>query len=266
MPSEEIFKALGDTVKLAYQDLAQPAARELGQGLVEPAQLISRTVVLAIAPLKGLIWSFEQIEHFVKESVSAKLRERQVSNEQIITPAPYVAIPAIQGLHYCNSIPELRDMFASLLTTAMNSATARAAHPSFAEIIRQLSPDEAKILRRIRDYQGNHLPMIDVHALTPGAAGFHEAAQNFSLLSFDSHCQYPDLLPEYIDNLCRLGLTVIPPQTHLVRAELYAPIENHEFVQWWKKAYTEAGMEPRLLRKVLSKTQFGKQFLGACLD
>lgn len=41
---------------------------------------------------------------------------------------------------------ELRDMFANLLARSMDTATAGNVHPSFVEVIKQLTPDEARIL------------------------------------------------------------------------------------------------------------------------
>ena len=56
---------------------------------------------------------------------------------------------------------ELRNMYANLLAASMLKDEKENAHPSFVEIIKQLSPDEAKLLKKISE-SGDAYPLIDV--------------------------------------------------------------------------------------------------------
>jgi hypothetical protein len=123
-----------------YEDLVQPAAKELGTAL----ETVAKTVNLALAPISGVIWSYETIKEFVSTSVSKKLQS--VPKEDIVTPNPVVAGPALEALKYSGHEETLREMYANLLANALDINTANNAHPSFVELIKQLSPPEAKLL------------------------------------------------------------------------------------------------------------------------
>ena len=98
-----------------------------------------------------------------------KLLEKKlekVSPEQIETPEPYIAVPALQYISYCMDNHELRDMYANLLASSMNKFIKNDVHPGYIEIIKQLCPDEAKILKYIAEkiniptislYYGSHI-------------------------------------------------------------------------------------------------------------
>ena len=134
----ELLKSGVEIAMTAYDEALRPRAKEVGKTL----ETLGKTVNVALSPLCGLVWSWEQIEDYVSVTIERKLKERAVPRERITTPDPDVAVPALEALRYS----KLRENYANLLATAMDSATARDAHPSFVEILKQLTPDEARIL------------------------------------------------------------------------------------------------------------------------
>jgi hypothetical protein len=50
-----------------YPDLIQPAARELGKDV----ETIAKTISIAFAPLRGLVWGWEKIEGFLSKKKTA---------------------------------------------------------------------------------------------------------------------------------------------------------------------------------------------------
>src|SRR5207245_353571 len=124
-----------------YQDVVQPAAKEIGTAL----QTVAKTIHVVLAPVSALVWGYDQIKDFVSTKVAEKLRD--VPPENIASPKPNVAGPALESLRYTGHEEALRDMYANLLAASMDTRTASGAHPAFVEIIRQLTPDEAKLVR-----------------------------------------------------------------------------------------------------------------------
>ena len=108
-----------------YQDTLQPAAKQVGQSL----ETITKTVNIALAPIKALVWGYEQIETFITCRVSEKLKD--VPPENITTPKPEVAGPAIEALRFSGYNPNLRELYANLLANAMDKSTIHLAHPGF---------------------------------------------------------------------------------------------------------------------------------------
>jgi Abortive infection alpha len=201
---EELTKitaeAAKELVKPVYQDAVQPLAKEIGKGL----GTVGETINAAIMPLRLFIRCVDQIEEYVKETVAKKFRERNVPTERVITPAPDVAVPAMIAMRYS----QLREEYATLLATAMDRETAHLAHPGFVEILKQLTPDEAKIIYFL-PRKGLSEPVVDIVEDVPEAGRF-TIVRNASMLAADAKCDCPQMVPTYIDNLQRLGLTNIP--------------------------------------------------------
>src|SRR5690554_5891667 len=153
---EGTIKAVTGLVKEVpvYEDAIQPLAKEAGKAL----QTVGRTVNAALLPVRGLVWGVEKIEEFVQTKVSKKLADTPVEN--ICTPDPAVAGPALESLRYTGHKESLSELYANLLASAMDKETARTAHPGFVEIIRNMSSDEARLLEYI--INAGVAPLVDI--------------------------------------------------------------------------------------------------------
>jgi hypothetical protein len=129
-----------------YGDLASPAVREVGD-------VLHRAIRGALAPVRGALWSWEKIESWIEAEMEARLRA--IPLEQIQSPAPEVAVPLLGAVAYTTA-EVLRTMYANLLATAMNSQSAQMAHPAFAEIVRQMSPIDARVFAILCESRGRH--------------------------------------------------------------------------------------------------------------
>lgn len=145
MSVSELDEAALDIAKVVtkevYADVGHPIAKPTG----ELVGLVPRAIRAALAPVEK--WVLER-EYNVAET--KKLLEEKLKNippEQIEAPEAYIAVPALQNISYCMDNDELRDMYANLLANSMTSIVKNGVHPGFVDIIKQLSPDEAKILR-----------------------------------------------------------------------------------------------------------------------
>ena len=52
-----------------YEDLLQPATQELGKGL----EIVAKTVNIALAPLSGLVWGYDQIKQYLLNKITLRL-------------------------------------------------------------------------------------------------------------------------------------------------------------------------------------------------
>ena len=86
MPDENKVRDAADAIKgvvqaiPVYQDVGQPAAKEIGTAL----QTVAKTVHIALAPVSALVWGYEQVKEFVSTSVAERLEK--IPKEKIITP------------------------------------------------------------------------------------------------------------------------------------------------------------------------------------
>lgn len=245
-----------------YQDVVQPAAQELGKAL----QTVTKTVHVALAPVSALVWGYDQIKEFVSTKVADRLKN--VPPENIVTPKPNVAGPALESLRYTGHESSLSDLYANLLAASMDKSTAQGAHPAFVEIIRQLTPDEAKLIGLFIHEMA--FPLLDVRweykNPTPERSGGRTVLVNFSQLGIITHCEFPHLTPTYIDNLCRLGLAEIPAMYQYTTKGIYDALENAPEVQQLKLQIEQnPDHKCTLERKGLRVTGLGKQFASICV-
>ncbi len=254
----ETVKGIVEAVPV-YQDVLQPAARQVGTAL----ETVAKTIHIALAPISALVWGYDQIKDFISTKVAEKLRG--VPDEKIQTPDATIAGPALEALKYTGHKEDLRELYANLLANAINVDEAKNPHPGFVDIIRNLTTDEARILRLLSPR--SNYPIISTKGnLKTG--GYRYLLQNVSLLGQEAGCQFPHYSPNYISNLCRLGLLRIPPLSRLMDDKLYDPIINHPDVQKGKRD-VEARIELfsgfEVEKKYVELTEFGMQFARACI-
>jgi hypothetical protein len=164
-PSEtsEIGKAVIEVVKAVpvYQDAIQPLAKQSGKAL----ETMGRTVNALLLPIKGMIWGAEQLEEFLSRKVGGKLEK--TPKEQLISPKPSVVAPALENLRFRADEDDIQELYANLIASAMDKRSAQRIYPSFVEILKQLTPDEAKLLRYIARYDDG----IPSHSHNPRHVG-----------------------------------------------------------------------------------------------
>ena len=245
-----------------YQDVVQPAAQEVGKAL----QTVAKTVHVVLAPVSALVWGYDQIKEFVSTKVAERLKN--VPPENIVTPKPNVAGPALEALRYTGHESALSDLYANLLAASMDSSTAHGAHPAFVEIIKQLTPDEAKLVAL---FVGDRtLPLINLRwEFNPnpeGNNGGKTILTSFSHLGREAGCEFEHMTPTYIDNLCRLGLAEIPAMSEYTTKGVYDALENDPSIKAWiEEIGKNATLHHVIEHKYLRVTELGKQFANTCV-
>jgi hypothetical protein len=246
-----------------YQDLVQPTAQEVGK-------VMARTVHAALAPLRVVVWGVEQIEGYVESALTKRLKG--IPPDRIQTPEPTIAGPALEALRFAGKEETLRELYANLLATAMDRETAERAHPAFVVIIKQLSPDEAKILRLIPPIPARPIPVLSVEAASgPAAPGMSDEAEtvlrNFTSLPNDAGCTHPELIASYLGNFERLGLIVrgMVSRDQPRFSEVFGSLQAHPDIVEAKRKIAAEGRIPTERPSWFYTTNFGRQFLRACV-
>lgn len=164
---------------------------------------------------------------------------------------------------------ELRDMYANLLANSMNSVVKDGVHPSFVEIIRQLSPDEAKILKYL--YVGNLMPTLGIRVVFK--SGSHTKILNaFSNVPELSGCENTLNSERYINNFVRLGLINHIDDEWYTDDSIYEPLKEHNYIvscyDFYNAKYkNDEEFKELAYRKGLCElSAFGKSFCDICLS
>jgi hypothetical protein len=256
----EIARVVGELADKipVYQDAVQPAAKEIGKGL----QIIAKAVNAALIPIEGFIWGVENIRDFVRKRVGRKLEN--VPPEEIQPPKAHIAVPAIDALRYTGAESELSELYANLLATSMDRITAYRAHPGFVDMIKNMSPDEARIMR----FLASHLfwPLINIKSISKKDGSFKLVHRHLSVLGIEAKAEHPALTSTYIDNLERLGLLQVESNVRMSDLDLYKPIEQHPQVKQIVEDLSKNEEQRVEVEKIrLAVTDLGKQFIRACV-
>lgn len=245
-----------EIAKDVYADIGKPIVKPTG----ELVGLVPRAIKAALAPLEK--WVLQR-EYNIEET--KKLLEEKLKNippESIESPDAHIAVPAIQYISYCMNNQELRNMYANLLANSMNKVVKDGVHPSFVEIIKQLCPDEAKILR----YLSEHIiiPTVTLRFEKDDGAGIL-GARNFSNVGELTGCEKAFDLDAYFDNLIRLGLLRASPISgYMVGKNIYEPLKEHPYIKQLIPERTEYNI-PRFSEGFIELTDFGNLFCEICI-
>lgn len=137
----EIVKAAGETIKAAYDDALSPAAKQVGKAL----ETVTMTVNVALQGWRLKMKAIDLLGEEIEEGLAEKLKD--VPPEDIQPPPLRLAEEALDGLRVNRDSPEIREMFLNLLAASMNSERVAECHPTFAQLVNELSPFEAQMIQ-----------------------------------------------------------------------------------------------------------------------
>lgn len=262
MNENEILTEMGkETIKQGYKDIGEnmvvPTAKLLGT--------IPETINALLLPLNQWIAERKYKLEETKKLLAHKLEK--VGTANLVPPEAHIAVPALQYISYCMDNEELRDMYANLLASSMNKVVKNDVHPSYVEIIKQLCPDEAKVLRHLAQQEG--IPLIGIRYKRPNSSDGFDIVKHFSNVGYLVQAEFPKNLPQYLDNLTRLGLINIDSMHSLTFKEFYKPLrECDDFKQMLQipENYQSVGYsQVQQIYHFGVISSFGKEFCRVCI-
>ena len=204
----------------------------------------------------------EELLSDLRKMLEEKLKN--IPSENIVPPSPRIAVPTLQNASITEDI-EIRELYAQLLANSMNETMKDGIHPAFVEIIKQLSPDEAKILRYMSS--NTIIPTITLRCVNEKEEGY-DVVKNFSNVGELAKCEYPFEVGKYFDNLIRLGLLKNAMLASLTNKALYEPLKKHQYLESQINTITHQVHlfnKPKFEESYISITDFGKSFCEICL-
>lgn len=254
----ESIKGIAEAVPV-YEDLLQPAAQEVGIAL----QTVAKAIHIALSPVSAMIWGYEEIKDYLIERLQAKFKDRPL--DRIVTPDPQIAGPSIEALRFTANKEGIADMFADLLATAMDGETASLAHPSFVEIIKQLSPDEARIMKGLSEKR--FLDFVNIEMVPKGYQSERDPVsftKGYVMPNNNFLVEHRQLIPSYAKNIERLGLVsykkITVADEHMQDWLSELSITKDAVNKAKKSGYLKAVLDCFRLRL----TAYGDQFSKAC--
>ena len=257
--AERVFGVATKIVELASDS---PELSEAGHTFAKSALTIAKAIDNVLVPIAAVNFAFDKARVYFETKFKKDMEAvtEDIPAEKIIEPSASVAAPALQGLAFSHEEPDLKSMYLNLLGTAMDARRARSAHPAYAEVIRQLTADEARMFNDIKGY-GRQLPVVTL--MGQDHIGYGTVLKDI----IDMRNQETDEqvavallnVPSMIDNWLRLGLISITYDLRLIASGSYDWVETRpEYVELdrkYRKVVVKQG--------ILELSSFGKSFADA---
>jgi hypothetical protein len=187
-------------IKEVYEDGLSPAVQETGSALTD----FVKTIRLALAPLQFTAALQDRYVRFLDRSV------RHIPEERRILPAAQIVGPILEAIKYEPEDTLISDMYNEVLSRAFDRDRAEDAHPAYALLIKQLSLDEAIILKIIYEkyLQDDHYKYQYTDDWDARTARFSNRKVELDELPRND-LRSPNNLAIYIEHLDKLGLAAV---------------------------------------------------------
>jgi hypothetical protein len=236
-----------------------------GKALMPPEA--RQEVIMSLRNRVSEVWrnlpGSEIAESQFKRVEASVLRELKARLEAVEVPAPGRRSPRRKsGLTLVEPSNNPSEILAGLLSRSTAQDQADAYNELFLHLLRQMVPDEARILATLSD--GTAYPLLHVGLGTPIGPVTRRIADNFSNVGKISRIQLPAHLPHYIAHLRELGLVEEGPELKAQDVQ-YQILEGDGVVrQAIAPAERQSRLAVRYIRRSLVITPLGRMLWETC--
>lgn len=248
---------LPDSVDNAIKNLTDAPTQNAGKTLADLWYLIFGGISLKADKVR-----LKYAADLEKYNQELKQTTNEIPKEKLAEPSIQVIAQALENSKYCISSALLRKMFVNLISSSMNIDTKDFVHPSFPEIIKQLSTFDATLLVDIYCSNQQPLPVASLGINTPqqGHTVLFNNIYISKTLNFST-----DMCSLSLASLQRANLISISYVQRLSDDEMYNSLrETSEYIDVQKMASLSHGS--LYFRKgIVQLTDFGNKFCSICI-
>jgi len=251
-----------------YEDLAKPGVQQVGKAIGTSLGLAN----IALYPVKYLDTYCTLILKENLEKLRQKLKGENI--EKISTVPPEIGKPLLDKLFYVSN-NDLSDLFINLLSRASKKDEAYLAHPSFANILSSLSPDEAKILNYLAPREFIRCISLRWEKSEEDYGGVSTVTYFYTkraLIGIEKRIDisFPENYYMYFINMSRLGLVEFQEDSmideYMTPAEEYNDIIKHYGNSIHEGEIDNNGYTSRIMLGRVDLSELGIMFVKACTD
>jgi hypothetical protein len=250
-----------------FDQMTRTAAELTLRGITMATQMSSvavRSMVRAVPPDLA-----DQVRRALAEPLEALLDLPEAVHDSTGFPIPRQAIDTANVMRTLVAPGEVSASDEELVRRRFDELIARSTDvddrpglPAFLEVIAQLTPDEARILRWLSD-QGS-APVLDLEAVSLVGRGTRTVLANQTLVAERAGCVTVDDVDTYLSNLARLGIVAFSDE-ELAEHDDYQLIEGTAVYRAALRQYRDERLwRTRSRRRSLRLTPFGHRFLTVC--
>jgi hypothetical protein len=263
-------KEAGLPVKDVSTNLLDEPTKEFGGGLGSMINVVFFPFHFLKA--KGEV-ALEKIEVLKKEIQNGVSR---VPDKNKVDPQLSIVGPALEATKYHVEHDEIRKLIVNLIVASINVEKQEMLHPSFPEIVKQLSPFDVKVLRNL--VEDLRMPFASIIAVKDKTSRHQFSPIPIFTVITNYLMPFPDLtldnLTQYesaIENLIRLSIIETSQSDSHTNEGYYDRLETHpilketeEFLRMNNdRSFDDYVFEYR--KGSWSFTQLGKMFINCCM-
>lgn len=255
----ELAKAAGTVATDVAEDLVRPTSKSVGDNL--------GLMVDGVMGWLGYWGKKQQIKREIylenyKKQISKKVAA--IPEDKLMEPPMRIVGPAIEASKYFIEETTCRDMFAQLIASACNSDVSNAVHPSFPEIIKQLSPLDARFLLLFNQRKTFPVAELTVRNRDNSLTPYPILLFDFMDISNECTSSNPYELSKTVDNLIRFGLMLKNNKVIELHYN-YDNFKQHWFYTGVQKTLSE-GSKIQIHPYRLELTLLGQDFVKSCIS
>lgn len=201
-------------------------------------------------------------QHFENYTIEQREKINAIREENRIEPPMNILLPSMEALKCCLDQDELRSMFSTLLANSMDVTKKNIAHPSFVDIIRQLSASDAKYINELKNGCDFYYTVVEYREQVEELKSYRVLLTNISEPEPDITLINKNSI--ILTNLDRLGLIKIDLNKSL-NDEIYLPYKTNEMMVALKPFQENSENEIKIKQGNFTITPYGKLFIDCCL-
>lgn len=244
----------------------------------ETRKEIDKTTAKGFEKLAQLIWASpvgRTIDLYIAErpykmeKALAEMRQKYepIPVEYKVEPSPYIALKGVNELNYSLDEEHLKEMFQNLLVSDMDARKKNRVLPSYIEIIKQLSREDAEFLKILKSSSTYDSGLYLISLKEQIDDNSYNWRNKYLLIQY--YIQNNEFYlktairvsDKILDNILRLRIVDIPAGENFAYTPLY-----EQLFKYAQKSETSLNEQLDYQKEILKVTSFGKDFIDICLS
>lgn len=250
-------KLIPDCMDKSLEQMLAPVNKSIGESLSDIWYLVAGGRISLAKNKKELQYSqeFKKFkEEFLKEADS-------VPEERRVAPDFRIAAQILEDSIYCLNIDELREMFVKLLGKTVDKEAQDLLHPSYPDIIKQMSSLDAKLLMVLK--RNPRIPIVNYISKRKGNTGFRMIQRDVVLSEEIQADEFHIAMS--ISALRRWGIISVNNGEWFTDDSQYGIFRQSEFFSSITKEHAQYNESVEIQKGICELTSFGHAFTHCCV-
>ena len=193
----EVKADLTKTVEKTYDDTLKKPLTSSSKILTTVLDFFHNTILYPLQQYN--LYAKNKLENY---SIDLENKAKSIPQEYLTNPKVNILGPVFDGLKYNLDEEHIKEMFTNILLSDMDKRTQSKVLPSYIEVVKQLSSEDAQMLKFFKENNIKNEPIMKLKYILK-STGYIYTTNNLILIQNNSY----DILDSIIiDNLLRLKL------------------------------------------------------------